>query len=132
MQFYDRFNSDENNLVDFKKTIFHADETTYPVSIMALPTEEEGILGDFQVNSWSEYHKLREKIENDSAHKFILPKDTLYIKQKHFLDLDLFYISFKNHGLYNFIISEKLKNALTESRMSGFKIEPLTFKIELS
>lgn len=132
MHFYDRFDSDENDLVDFEKTKLYAKKTSYPISIMASPTEEEGILGEFQLNSWSEYHKLREKIENDSVHKVILPMDKLYIKQKELINLDFFYLGFNNFRLHEFIVSEKLAKSIVDNGITGVKIEPLPFEIELS
>lgn len=130
LHFYDRFDSDENNLLDFKKTKFYAKETSYPISIMAIPTEEKGVLGEFQVDSWAQYHKLREKVENDSSHKVILPLNSLYIKQKEFMKLDFFYLGFNNFALHEFIVSEKLANDIENNGITGVKIEPLSFEIE--
>lgn len=133
IHFYDRFDSDENDIVDFKKTKFYAEKTTYPVSIMAVvPTEGEGVLGEFQVNSWNEYHKIREKVENDSVHKVILPLNILYIKKKEFLEFDLFYLGFNNFEMHEFVVSERLANIIKENKMTGLHLDPLPFELEPS
>lgn len=131
LHFYDRFDSDENSLVDFEATKFYAEKTPYPISFMAIPTDEEGVLGEFKVNSWHEYHGLREKVENDSSHKVILPLDKLYIKQKEFIELDLFFVDFNNFSVQNFIVSEKLAKEITNN-ISGVQVKPLPYEIEFS
>lgn len=129
LNFYFRFDSDENDLVDLVKTKFIAEKTTFPLSIMAVPTDADGVLGELKVNSWSEYNELRSKPENDYAHKIILPFNTLYIKRKEFLKLDLFYVEFRNFGAPHFVVSEKLAKLIENSGITGVKIQPLSFEI---
>lgn len=131
LHFYFRFDSDENGLVDFEQTRFVAQKAPFPLSIMAVPTEEEGVVGAFQVGSWSEYHELRERVENDFAHKIVLPLETLYVKRKDFLELDLFYVEFKNFGS-QFVISERLAKAMIDESITGVKVDPLPFEIRSS
>lgn len=132
LHFYFRFDSDENDLVDFSKTKFFAEKTTFPLSLAAVPTDEEGVLGEFQVDSWRKYHEIREKTENDYAHKIILPLNILYIKQKKFLELDLFYLEFGNFGMHSFVVSEKLAKLIDSKGITGVRIKPLSFEIEIS
>lgn len=132
MHFYFRFDSDENDLVDFAKTKFVASEVTGPLSMLALPTDEKGVEGEFQVNSWEEFHSLRNRQENDCWHKVIRPLERLYVKRPEFLDLDLFYVEFGNYGLRNFVVSEKLAALIREAHGTGIALSPLSFEFALS
>ena len=132
LHFYDRFDTDGNNLVDFETTKFYAEKTPYPISLMAIPTEEEGILGVFKASSWNEYHNIREKVENDNSHKVILPLDVLHIKKKEYLELDLFYVDFNNFAVQQFVVSERLAKEITGNNFTGIKVEPLPFEIKVS
>lgn len=130
VHFYFRFDSDDNNLVDFSRTKFVARELTGPLSILALPTEEKGIEGEFKVNSWKEFHALRDRRENDCWHKIILPSnDKLYVTRREFLDLDVFYVEFRNYDLNNFVVSEKFAALITEAQLTGVSLSPLGFEI---
>jgi hypothetical protein len=128
LHFYFRFDSDENDVVDLELTKFVAKKPSFPLSLMATPTEEEGVVGEFQVRSWREYHELRDREENDFTHKVVLPSDTLHIKKASLLALDLFFISLGNFG-EQFIISERLAQALIDESVTGVKIKPLPFEI---
>jgi len=130
LHFYFRLTWDENDIIDLDKTKFFAKKNV-PFSQAVPQATEEGIVGEFQVTSWSEFHSIRDKKENNGTHKIILPLDTLYIKNKKFLELDLFTLSFRNVGnsSFRFVISEKLARAILDNKMSGVKVEPLPFDI---
>ncbi len=131
MHFFFRFDADDNGLVDFTKTRFVASKITNEISILALPADEEGVVGEFGVNSWEEFHALRERRENDCWHKVIRPSGELYITQRWFMDLDLFYLEFGNYGLNNFVVSEKLAEIISDSEVTGIRLTPLTFDLAL-
>ncbi len=129
--FYFRFDSDDNGLVDFTKTTFVASKITDELSIFALPADEEGIEGEFQVNSWKEFHALRGRRENDCWHKVIIPAGELHITQRWFLDLDLFYLEFGNASLKSFIVSEKLAEIISDAELTGIRLTPLRYDLAL-
>ena len=134
LHFYDFFTlmSDEYDWVDFKKTIFFAEKTSYPLSLIGV--KGKGVLGEFQVNSWKEYFAMREKLEdgNTDFDKIIFPKDKLYITKKEMLELDLFPMEFGNHKeLHDMWISPRLAKRLKDEKISGVTIEPLPFEMEL-
>lgn len=131
IHFFFKFDSDDNHLVNFAKTKFVATKITNEISILALPAYEEGVLGEFKVSSWEEFHALREKRENDSWHKVIIPSGELHIKQKWLLDLDLFYLEFNNYTLNNFVVSEKLAETISNSKLTGVKLSTLPYELTL-
>lgn len=133
LNFYFRLTWDNHDIIDLDKTKFFAKKND--PFLQAVPqATEKGILGEFKVKSWSEFHTIRDQKENNGTHKIILPLDTLYIKNKKFLELDLFTLSFRNIGnsSFRFVISEKLAEAILDNKISGVKVEPLPFDIALS
>ncbi len=129
--FFFRFDSDDNGLVDFTKTRFVATKVTNELSIFALPADEEGVVGELKVNSWKEFHALRDRRENDCWHKVIRPSGKLHITQKWFLDLDLFYLEFRNYHINKFVVSEKLAEIISHSGLPGIGLSPLPFELTL-
>lgn len=131
LHFYHRFDCDESGMVDFSRTRFLSEKTPFPLSLMATPTREDGMLGEFSVSSWKEFHSIRDKKENDHLHRVILPKEKLYMKESGFKNLDLFYMRFRNFQIDGFVVSERLANELMQSGVSGIKLEKLPFDIEV-
>jgi len=133
LNFSFRLTWDDNDIIDLGKTKFFS-KRNEPFLQALPPTAEEGIMGEFQVESWSEFHSIRKKKENNDTHKIILPLNTLYVKNKNFLELDLFPLTFKNIGKssFRFVVSEKLAKAIIDNKISGVEVEPLPFEIVLS
>ncbi len=134
LNFYFNLTCDDNYIIDLNKTKFLA--TGNKAFLEEFPNmEKEGVLGEFKIKSWSEFNSIRDKRENNDMHKTILPLDTLYIKDKEFLELDLFTLSLGNLGgspAFEFVISEKLAKAILENGITGVEVELLPFDIKLS
>ncbi len=90
LHFYFRLTWDENDIIDLDKTKFFAKKNV-PFSQAVPQATEEGIVGEFQVTSWSEFHSIRDKKENNGTHKIILPLDTLYIKKQEIFRIGFIY-----------------------------------------